>query len=150
MDGYCDTPAEGITSVLSPKKWGVQFIEHLLAITHRQWIFRNSKVHLKKLDGLTEAEHNDIFDRMDELLLTPEEDLLPTHRHYLSVDFEALGEGSAATRQYWIANMEAAISAAKQVQGGNAVPGSMARFNTARQMRTRRVPQTRNTTSNRH
>ena len=85
---------------LSPNRWGLQFLEYLLVITHRQWIFRNSKVHLQKLGGLTEAEDNDIFDRMDELILTPPEDLLPTHRHNLDVDFGAMGEGSAASRQY--------------------------------------------------
>ena len=59
---------------LTPVRWGQQFIEHLLSITHKQWIFRNSKVHLRKLDGLTEDEHKDIFERMDELMYTNPDD----------------------------------------------------------------------------
>ena len=38
---------------LSPQRWGRQFIEQLLQLTHKQWIFRNSRLHYKKLDGLT-------------------------------------------------------------------------------------------------
>ena len=65
---------------LSPSQWGQQFIEQLLSITHKQWIFRNSKVHLQKLDGLTEREHyNDIFQCMEELMFTDPDDLLPAH-----------------------------------------------------------------------
>ena len=84
----------------TPTRWGQQFIEQLLSITHKQWIFRNSKVHLRKLDGLTEGEHNDIFQRMEELMFTNPDDLVPAHRHLLEEDFDCLGEGSAVTRQY--------------------------------------------------
>ena len=121
---------------LTPTKWGQQFIEQLLSITHKQWIFRNSKVHLRKLDGLTEDEHKDIFQRMEDLMFTNPDDLLPAHKHLLEEDFEGLGEGSAITRQYWIADMESAISAAERVHQGHVVPGSMPRFNTTRKRRT--------------
>jgi len=124
---------------ITPKTWGKQFIEHLLSITHKQWIFRNSKVHLKKLDGLTEEEHHEVFDKMEELMLTSKEELLPSHQHYLGEDFGKLSEGSAAGRQYWIANMESAISAFNRVQKGYAVPGSMPRFNKTRRISTRKV-----------
>ncbi len=103
------------TLFMKPMCWGKEFIEHLLAITHSQWIFRNSKVHLKKLDGLTEPEHETIFEKMEELMLTDKEQLLPAHRHYLEVDFGQLSEGPAAARQYWIANMESALSASTKV-----------------------------------
>ena len=33
------------TTRLTPMSWGAQFIELLLQITHKQWLFRNSGVH---------------------------------------------------------------------------------------------------------
>ena len=101
---------------LSPRKWGIQFIEHLLNITHKQWIFRNSRVHYKGLDGLTAAQHEEIFNRVEELMYTEPDDLLPKHRHLMEQDFEGLAEGSAVERQYWIVRMESAVAAAKQVR----------------------------------
>ncbi len=123
---------------LKPSRWGQQFIEQLLSITHKQWLFRNSKVHFRKEDGLTEGEHHDIFQRMEDLMFTDPADLLPAHKHLLDVDFEALGEGPAASRQYWIADINSAISASKRVQQGWVVPGSMPRFNNTRR-RSRRT-----------
>ena len=46
-----------IGSYMTAEKWGRLFITKLLNITHKQWIFRNSHVHYKKLDGMTEAQH---------------------------------------------------------------------------------------------
>ena len=40
---------------MAPTKWGQFSIKNLLNITHKQWIFRNSKVHYGCLDGLTKA-----------------------------------------------------------------------------------------------
>ena len=62
---------------LSPQRWGRQFIEQLLQNTHKQWIFRNSRLHYKKLDGLTELEHHKIFEKMKGLMHTDPDDLLP-------------------------------------------------------------------------
>lgn len=46
----------------SPEAWCRKLICQLLQITHSQWIFRNSNVHLKKkLDGLTVAQHEQIL-----------------------------------------------------------------------------------------
>ena len=101
---------------LSPRQWGVQFIVHLLNITHKQWIFRNSKKHYKGLDGLTAKQHREIFDRVEELMYTDADDLLPKHRHLKDQDFEGLADGTAIERQYWIVRMESAVEAAKQVR----------------------------------
>ena len=40
---------------MAPTKRGQFSIKNLLNITHKQWIFRNSKVHYGRLDGLTKA-----------------------------------------------------------------------------------------------
>ena len=115
---------------LTPERWGAIFIEHLVSITHKQWIFRNSKVHFKK-DGHTEAEHERIFDKVEELMKIDPDDLLPCHKHLLEVDFHALGKGKAVGRKYWIGRMEAAIQAHAKVKSGYVVPGSQARMNTS-------------------
>ena len=114
---------------MTPERWGSTFIEHLLSLTHKQWIFRNSKVHFKK-DGHTEAEHKKIFDRVEELMHVDPDLLLPRHKHLLEIDFEALGEGQARGRKYWIAKMDSAVAASVKVQEGWVVPGSLQRFNT--------------------
>ncbi len=44
----------------SIKKWGIKFINALLSLTHKHWIFQNSDVHCM-IDGLTDIQHNDIF-----------------------------------------------------------------------------------------
>merc|ERR1712153_265864 len=113
---------------LSPQRWGREFVAKLLNITHKQWIFRNSKKHYLGEGGLTAAESQSIFDRVEELMHTDPDELLPKHKHLMNEDFRALGEGAARHRQYWIANMETAIAAARHVQRGSVVTGSMPRL----------------------
>ncbi len=43
-------------------------------------------------------------------------DLLPQHQHLLSQDLVQLGSGPTIDRQYWVAQMDSAISAASQVR----------------------------------
>ena len=75
---------------LSPEHWGNEFTEHLLQLTHTQWLFRNSRKHFKRLDGLKEAEHNHLFSEMRELMHTDPNDLLPRGQHLLEVVFRSL------------------------------------------------------------
>ena len=95
---------------LTPERWGRTFIDKLLQITHKQWMYRNSEVHYKLPDGMTLAEHDKVFERVSRLLQTDPEDLLLRHQHLLEVDREALGEATAQRRKYWIADMESAVA----------------------------------------
>ena len=52
-----------------------------------------------------------IFDEVENLMYTKPDELLPKHRHPLREEFEALAEGSAQDRQYWIISMESVIKA---------------------------------------
>ena len=67
-------------------------VQHLLRLTHRQWLYRNSLVHFKGSDGYTRAEDRGLLDE----------------------DFDELGSSPAAgmyvDRSY---AMETAISAAE-------------------------------------
>ena len=51
-------------SYMRIRTWAKQFLRHLLSITHRQWLYRNAKVHLRKLKGKTEQEHKCIIDEV--------------------------------------------------------------------------------------
>ena len=87
--------------------WAKHFLRHLLSITHRQWLYRNAKIHIRKLEGKTEREHVDIIEEVrDMMLVDPDEELLPCHRHLLEQDFLQLGEGTSVNFQYWLAKNE--------------------------------------------
>ncbi len=65
------------------------------------------------MEGKTVAEHDNVMYEVLSLLATGQEELLPRHQALLDLDLEKLGNGSTADRQYWVANMTSAISAAR-------------------------------------
>jgi hypothetical protein len=93
------------------KSWATEFIHHLLGVTHKQWLYRNARTHLRILDGKTELEHDEVMENVGRLLFTNPNTLLPQHRHLLELDFEKLGASSTTDRQYWLAHVESAINA---------------------------------------
>ena len=97
------------------KSWSGQFITRILNITHRQWLYRNARIHIRLSDGLTEPEHKHIIQLVHNLLHTDPNDLLPQHQHLLHQNFRQLGSGPSLDRQYWISNMEAALKTAEIV-----------------------------------
>jgi hypothetical protein len=93
------------------KSWAIDFVHHLLGITHNQWLFRNARTHLRLLEGKSEFEHDEIMQKVGDLLLVDTNLLLPQHRQLFEIDFEKLGAGSTSDRQYWLANVESALQA---------------------------------------
>jgi hypothetical protein len=69
------------------KSWSCHFIKRVLNITHRQWLYRNARIHIRLADGLTEPEHKTIMQLVHNLLHTDPNDLLPQHRNLLQQDF---------------------------------------------------------------
>ena len=120
---------------LNVERWARQFMTRLLGITHKQWIFRNSKKHFRRLDGLTEAEHEEIFRKLERYSWWDPGDLLPKHRHLLEVDFEALAEGTAVERQFWIVSMESAVKAATRARVGLIAANHLGAFQRRRHRR---------------
>ena len=112
------------------ERWTKQFLIKVLDITHRQWLYRNSRIHIKQTEGLSLTDHESILQKVRSLIGTDPMDLLPQHRSLLNIDFEALGAGTSTDRQYWIAQMESAITARKRQRDSNDVD-----FNTKRQRR---------------
>ena len=110
----------------SPKsiqQWGKNFIDSLLSLTHKQWIFRNSKVHFKT-DGLTATQHDALETRVKELMSTLPSALLAKDRYISLEDFHLLGEGPAAIRQVWVTSMESALGGDTKYAAGLLVSGS--------------------------
>jgi len=103
---------------LLPPSWGLQLINKLHNIVHKQWIYRNTCIHYRGADGFTMPEHNQIINRVEEYSLIDPEDLLPRHQYLLNTDFEALGSGPTIDRQIWLANITSARAAARLAQAG--------------------------------
>jgi hypothetical protein len=103
--------------------WAKHFLRHLLSITHRQWLYHNAKIHIRKLEGKTEREHVDIIEEVrDMMLVDPDEELLPCHRHLLEQDFLQLGEGTSVNSQYWLAQMNLALLAVEEPRRRQVTP----------------------------
>ena len=95
------------------RTWSSHLIQHLLNITHRQWLYRNAKIHIRKLDGMTASEHHTVIELVKDMLLVDPTDLLPRHRILLERDYVALGEGSSVDRKLWLEQMNSALLAAR-------------------------------------
>jgi hypothetical protein len=93
------------------RTWATTLIHHLLGITHRQWIYRNAKVHLKTIEGRTHDEHFAILQEVRQFLQVDPEGLLPCHQALLQEDCRLLGEGSTTYRIQWLDGMESALAA---------------------------------------
>ena len=75
-----------IGSRLSINYWTKQFLIKILNITRRQWMCRNSKIHINHVEGLTLATHENIMNHTKSLIATDPFDLLPQHRSLLQID----------------------------------------------------------------
>ena len=93
------------------RTWSSHCVQYLLNITHRQWLYRNARIHIRKIDGMTKDEHMVIIDLVKDMMLVDPADLLPCHRSLLQVDFQRLGEGSGIDCKLWLTKMHSAIAA---------------------------------------
>jgi hypothetical protein len=77
------------------ESWAKQFLTWVLNITHRQWLYRNSRIHIRLVEGLSLTDHESILQKVKSLIGTDPADLLSKHRSLLHTEFEALGEGTS-------------------------------------------------------
>ena len=61
---------------------------------------------------MNDEDHDKLREKIDKLIWTDPEDLLPGNKHLLSEDFDSLGRASAIDQILWVAKMEASITAA--------------------------------------
>ena len=101
-------------SLQSISSWACKFTQLILNIPHRQWLYRNARIHIRLVEKMTATEHHDIKDKVAALLNTDPDELLPQHRPLLlQQNFTHLGQGPTLDRQHWIAQMQSALAAAK-------------------------------------
>jgi hypothetical protein len=94
--------------------WACKFTQLILNIPHRQWLYRNARIHIRLVENMTAADHHAIKDKVATLLNTDPDDLLPHHRPLLlQQNFTQLGQGPTLDRQHWIEQMRSALAAAK-------------------------------------
>ena len=91
------------------RPWVKKFIQLILNITHRQWLYQNARIHLCTVEGKTEKEHLRVIDEVRDMMLVDPATLLRKHRKLLELDFINLGAGSTIDRQYWLAQMRMAV-----------------------------------------
>ena len=80
-------------SQMTPERWGRKLVNVLMHATHKQWLFRNSHVHYKRLEDLTEEQLLLIFRKVEESMVTDPADLVPRHYLLWEGDFTELGKG---------------------------------------------------------
>ena len=100
-----------IETRMTAKTWARLFITKLLQITHKQWLLRNAKIHIKRKGDMNQEDHNKLLKQTDKLLWTDREDLLHGDKHLLNEDFDALGRASAIDQLLWVAEIEASMKA---------------------------------------
>jgi hypothetical protein len=99
--------------------WTKQFLTRIINLTRRQWLYRNAKIHIAHVEGITLATHERIMNRTKSLMATDPMDLLPQRRPLLQVDYKTLGEGPTVDRQLWIASVESAIMSKKRIRSSS-------------------------------
>ena len=97
-------------------KWSGLFVQNLILMNHRQWLYRNAQVHLKKVEGRTEAEHMQVIEEVKQMMLVDPSELLPRHQHLLEEDFIKLGEGTTHDRIVWLDKMRSAVEAKRAIR----------------------------------
>ena len=58
------------------------------------------------------------MDQVEDYAAVDPDDLLPENRALLEIDFDALGKSSTQDKQFWVAEMDSAISAAEHIKQG--------------------------------
>ncbi len=91
-------------------------MQRLLQMTHTQWAYRNTTVHLEVKEGRT-AEANETILGTMEGFLHPEQ--LEEHPHLLFFDFAALTSGPIKDKLEWIDEIDSALGAALHVARGS-------------------------------
>ncbi len=85
---------------------------NLIGLTHKQLLYRNSKVHHVD-DDRTALQHGELVAKIRQLMKTKHTTLLARHWHYMKIDFAELGREPTIACQVWVANMEMAIIVTK-------------------------------------
>ena len=90
--------------------WAKEFAKQLLLFTHRQWTHHNNITHYKPSEGKTVSEHERIDEQVKDLMKLDPSELPIQHQHLLlKENFSKLGASSTTAKQFWIADVSAAL-----------------------------------------
>ena len=53
---------------MTAKRWAKTLITKLLQITHKQWLLRNAKIHIKRKVDMNEEEHDKLLEKIKKLI----------------------------------------------------------------------------------
>jgi hypothetical protein len=84
-------------------------------MTHTQWAYRSTTVHLEVKEGWTVATHETILKTMEGFLYTDPEKLLEEHHLLLFSDFAALASGPIKDNLEWISEIDSALGVTSHV-----------------------------------
>jgi hypothetical protein len=88
-------------------------------MTHTQWAYRNTTVHLDVKEGWTAAAHEIILETIEVFLYTDPKQLLEEHRNLLFSDFAALVSSPIKDKLEWISEIDSALGTASHVAWGS-------------------------------
>ena len=113
--------------------WMKHFINHILHLSHSQWIFRNITLHHRTQGYLRLKEREDVLKQIDTLIETDPGAVPEASKFLLEFDHNALYRSSFEHQVYWVAAVKAATKAGRRV----ACMGASARRRAARRRATR-------------
>ena len=97
----------------SSAKWASGFVDMIIRITHRQWLYRNEKLHFKQhLGAESPREFQQIMAQIQRLHHhTDPDDLLPDDQYLLNASLDEVASWNPTRRQIWKAEFEASLAA---------------------------------------
>ncbi len=100
------------------ERWCQTFMNKLLQLICKQWLFQNLHVHEKKLDGIIQEQDEVVFEKVGRLMIIDPDDLLAKHYYLLEEDFHELGVSPSGVWKQWVCSMESEVKAADHVKLG--------------------------------
>lgn len=94
--------------------WMKHFINHLIHLSHSQWIFRNT-LHDRCQGTLRLKERKDVLAKIDKLMTVNPDDVPAMSKFLLEFDHDSLYRSPFERQVYWVSAVEAAIAAGRRV-----------------------------------
>ena len=77
--------------------WSKHLLQHLINITHQQWLYQNARLHLHMVERKIMTENQKIMLEVSDMMLVDPLELLPCHVSLLQQDFLLLTERCTLT-----------------------------------------------------
>ena len=101
---------------LTADSWTKGFVERLLAMNHKQWIFRCTTKHHRTKGTKVLANQRDVLRKIERQLATGVRSLAPEDQWLLEIDRKELLGNSLKHQQHWLWSVEAAREAGARAE----------------------------------